>query len=57
MSHHMAVTTHPLASRTQGWAVRSTDDPAATPVWLAGRGFVYLTTDGKTVPTERNDAA
>lgn len=56
-AHHHAVTTHPLACRTQGWAVRSTDDPAAIPAWVAGKGFVYLTTDGQTVPTERNDAA
>lgn len=45
-AHHLHVTTNPAAARQQGWAVRSTDDPAAVPAWLAGRGFTYLTADG-----------
>ena len=53
--HHQHVGTHPAASRQQGWAVRSTDDPARTAVWLAGRGFTYLTADGGT-STERSAA-
>lgn len=55
-SHHLHVTTHPAAARQQGWAVLSTDDPAAVPVWLAGRGFTYLRADGSVAPTERNAA-
>lgn len=45
-SHHLHITTHPQAAREQGWAVASHQDPASTPVWLAGRGFVFLTDDG-----------
>jgi len=45
-SHHLHVTTHPQAAREQGWAVASHQDPARTPVWLAGRGLVFLTDDG-----------
>ena len=54
-AHHLHVTTHPAAARQQGWAVLSTDDPADVPVWLAGRGFTYLTADGGT-STERSAA-
>ncbi len=49
-AHHQHTTTHPAAARQQGWAVLSTDDPARTAVWLAGRGFTYLNPDGSTVP-------
>ena len=55
-THHLHVTTNPAAARQQGWAVRSTDDPARTAVWLAGRGFTYLNPDGSTVPAERSAA-
>lgn len=44
--HHSHVTTNPQAAREQGWAVASHQDPAHTPVWLAGRGFAFLTDDG-----------
>lgn len=54
--HHLHVTTHPAAARQQGWAVLSTDDPSRSPVWLAGRGWSYLTSDGSVVPTERSAA-
>lgn len=30
----------------QGWLVRREHDPAKSPVWLAGRGFAWLTDDG-----------
>lgn len=55
-AHHLHATTHPAAARQQGWAVRSTDDPAAVPVWLAGKGFTHLNPDGSTVPAERSAA-
>jgi hypothetical protein len=45
-AHHSHVTTHPQAAREQGWAVASHQDPANTPVWLAGRGFAFLADDG-----------
>lgn len=51
-AHHLHVTTNPAAARQQGWAVLSTDDPARTPAWLAGRGFTYLRPDGAISPTE-----
>lgn len=40
-----------------GWILRTHHDYLTTPVWLAGRGLTYLTTDGDYVPAERNDAA
>lgn len=52
---HMAVTVNPALACSRGWSVRSTDIPADVPVWLAGRGFTYLTADGGTT-TERNAA-
>lgn len=55
-AHHLHVTTHPAAARQQGWAVLSTDDPADAPVWLAGRGWSFLTPDGDVVPAERSAA-
>lgn len=48
-SHHLHVTTHPQAAREQGWAVASFQDPARTPVWLAGRGVVFLTDLGEVI--------
>lgn len=41
----------------RGWSVRSTADPAATPVWLAGLGWSLLLPDGSIRPaTERKSA-
>lgn len=54
--HHLHVGTNPAAARQQGWAVRSTDDPARTAVWLAGKGFTYLNPDGSTVPATKEAA-
>lgn len=53
---HGHITGHPAASRERGWSVPSWSDPADTPVWLAGHGFVYLTADGGTTPTETRAA-
>lgn len=53
---HMAVTVNPALACSRGWSVRSTDDPAAVPAWLAGKGFTYLNPDGSTVPAERSAA-
>ena len=55
-SCHVHVTTHPASAREQGWAVRSTANPAEVPVWLAGRGWHHLQADGSVAPTERNVA-
>lgn len=51
---HMTVTVSPALAYERGWSVRSTDDPARVPAWLAGRGFTYLTADGGL--TERSAA-
>lgn len=56
-AHHLHATTHPAAARERGWAVRGTDDPDRCPVWLAGRGWHYLTADGGTTPTTERNAA
>lgn len=54
--HHMHVTVNPAVAVERGWSVRSTADPAATPVWLAGRGWSYLRPDGSVAPVERRAA-
>lgn len=43
---HGLVGANPKRSYEQGWLVRRGHDPAKTPVWLAGRGFAWLTDDG-----------
>lgn len=43
---HRDVTISPRIAYEQGWAVPSYADPIATPVWLAGWGFVLLTDVG-----------
>lgn len=37
---------HPVVSYEQGWMVRRVADPAKSPVWLFGWGFVFLTDAG-----------
>lgn len=42
---------NPLAADAGGWRLVHRDpDPGETPVWLPGRGWVYLTLDGCHVP-------
>lgn len=53
---HGEVTVNPRISYQQGWAVRSTQDPAVVPVWIAGQGFVYLTAAGTYRPVESSAA-
>lgn len=53
---HGAIHQSPALAYERGWSVRSTHDPAAQPVWLAGRGWSYLTADGGIVPAEENAA-
>lgn len=42
----MSVTVSPAIAYEQGWSVPSYADPAKTPVWLAGWGFVFLSDAG-----------
>jgi hypothetical protein len=50
--HHMHVTVNPAVAYEQGWSVRSFADPARTPVWLARRGWSFLTDDGGIIEEE-----
>lgn len=43
---HHHITVNPEAATEQGWAVKSHQNPADVPVWLAGRGFSFLTPGG-----------
>jgi 5-methylcytosine-specific restriction endonuclease McrA len=45
-AHHLHVTTHPQASREQGWAVPSHREPSGVPVWLARLGWAFLDDQG-----------
>lgn len=40
----------PLIAYEQGWHVRSTQNPAVVPMWMAGRGLVLLRADGSVTP-------
>lgn len=53
---HGAIHQNPRVAYERGWSVRSAHDPSRSPVWLAGRGWSYLTSDGSVVPTERSAA-
>lgn len=53
---HQHITVSPAVSYERGWSVRSTDDPAAVPVFLAEHGWVYLTATGGHIPIERKAA-
>lgn len=55
---HGHIEGHPNAAKEQGWWLLPIQDPARTPVWLAGRGFVFLADDGSINDSEEeNDAA
>lgn len=43
---HLAIELDRTVAYEQGWLVRRGHNPAKTPVWLAGRGFVLLTDAG-----------
>jgi hypothetical protein len=43
---HGWIEANPTKAQQQGWWVRSHKDPAKTPCWLAGRGYVFLNVDG-----------
>jgi len=43
---HMAVTVNPRLARERGWSLLSTQPPASSSVFLAGRGWVLLRGDG-----------
>lgn len=43
---HGWIEAHPLKAQQQGWWVPSHKDPAKTPAWLAGRGYVFLSANG-----------
>lgn len=49
---HGRIHQNPALAYERGWSVRSTDDPASSPVWLAGRGWHYLRADGSTQPVD-----
>jgi 5-methylcytosine-specific restriction protein A len=53
---HLTVESSRQISRERGWLVRQEHDPATRPVWLAGRGWSFLTPDGDVVPAERSAA-
>lgn len=53
---HQQCHASPALAYEQGWHVRSTQDPATTPVWLAGRGLVLLRADGSVSPYTREAA-
>ena len=55
-SCHRHVGLNPAASRDQGWSVGRNFNPAEVPVWIAGRGRVFLTADGGITPTEKRAA-
>lgn len=54
---HSACHLSPAISYQQGWHVRSTQNPSVVPVWVAGQGLVYLTTDGGYRPVIPGKAA
>lgn len=54
---HQHVTVNPAVAYERGWSVRSTNDPAAVPVFLAGHGWSLLRPDGSVAPFEKRKAA
>lgn len=54
---HGEVTVNPAISYEMGWSVRSTQNPAHVPVWLAGKGWHYLLPDGGVRPATQGEAA
>lgn len=53
---HGAIHQNPAIAYERGWSVRSTSDPATTPVWLASGGWHYLRADGSVTATEMEAA-
>lgn len=49
---HTWVESNRATSYEQGWLVRREHDPAKSPVWLAGRGFCFLTVHGDIEETD-----
>ena len=45
-----------IVAYEQGWLVRREHDPRMSPVWLAGRGFCFLNTDGSITEVEEEVA-
>ena len=56
---HGMITVNPAMAKEakSGWSVYPTQDPAAVPVRLAGRGLVLLSDDGKIHRVEEREAA
>lgn len=52
----MSVHQNPALAYERGWSVRSTHNPATSPVWLAGRGWSYLDAAGGVTPAEKEAA-
>lgn len=52
---HLEVESDRTVSKEQGWLVPFEQDPAETPVWIAGLGKVFLNDDGST--TQQGEAA
>ena len=46
----------PALAYEQGWHVRSHQNPAVVPMWMAGRGLVLLRPDGSVTPYNREAA-
>lgn len=44
---HLEVTSFKTIALEQGWSVLREQDPARSPVWLAGRGFCFLSDTGE----------
>lgn len=55
-SCHRQVTVNPALACERGWSVRSHQDPAEVPAWVAGRGWTRLTADGGYQSTDRSAA-
>jgi hypothetical protein len=53
---HGRIEASPNAAKEQGWWLLSNQDPARTPVWLAGRGYVFLADDGSIHDTDEEAA-
>jgi hypothetical protein len=44
---HGRIESYPDASKEQGWWLLPVQDPARAPVWIFGRGFVFLSDTGE----------
>lgn len=53
---HGRIHQFPTVAYERGWSVRSGHDPERQPVWLAGRGWSFLTSTGEILPAERSAA-